>query len=652
MATKKAAPAKKAPAKKAAPKPAAKKVPLKKKVSRIAKAVATTATAAAIAAVSLTRPVWNTSLPNWQERIVSGQTLTPCPPLFPEAAKEGMEVFNALQMVSAGITFGDVRPWVSEFAEAIYGGYCGIKGHECEGRQLIKTFFMLISKKNGKSETAGAIMLTALILNWRQDAEFIILSPTKEVADNSFKPMMSAIKADPELDEKFHVQAFTRTITHRITNATLKVVAADTGTVVGKKAAGVLVDELHEFGKNAKAEDMLTEATGGLMSRPEGFVIYLTTQSSEPPAGVFKKELDYARMVRDGKDREGNPFSDPSYYPIIYEFPDEYLNPVTKPYLDPKNWHMVNPNYGLSVDEETLRQKMRKAGQSGEDSLQAVISKHLNIQVGLDLAADRWPGAEFWLATAHKLEQPDTTTLTGVMEAIMRPQGKRKVDPAWLLSHCEVLTCGVDGGGLDDLLALTVTGRLKRVDGQPDKFMSWSHCWAHPSVLARRMEIAPRLKDFEAAGELTVVTKIGEDAEQLATIVKTLYDTGMVAHLGIDPSKIAALTEAMEAKGLPTKDPKWFVKVSQGWHLYSAMLWVERGLGAGTYLHADQDIMNWAVGNAKCEARANSMLVTKKLSGSAKIDPVMSSFCAAEVMAYNPESRSGGYSDDAFTLMG
>lgn len=43
------------------------------------------------------------------------------------------------------------------------------------------------------------------------------------------------IKADPELQALFNISENTRTITHRVTNATLKVVAADTNTVGGKK---------------------------------------------------------------------------------------------------------------------------------------------------------------------------------------------------------------------------------------------------------------------------------------------------------------------------------------------------------------------------------------------------------------------------------
>lgn len=581
------------------------------------------------APLRLERPAWTTACKDWQTRIVNDQTLTPCAPLFPTAAAAGMQVFDALKMVSAGITFGQVRPWVREFAASIFGAYCDVPGHPDEGRRLINKFFMLISKKNGKSETAAAIMLTAIILNWRPEAEYIILSPTKEVADNSWKPLKAAVEADDELKALFVIKPTERTIVHRVTNASLKVVAADTQTVTGKKATGVLVDELHEFGMISKAEDMLVEATGGLASRPEGFVIYLTTQSAAPPAGVFKKELGYARAVRDGA------VNDPRYFPIIYEFPEQYLDRTTRPYLRKENWHIVNPNLGASVDFEFLQQTIEKAGQTGEDSLQSVVSKHLNIQIGLDLGADAWPGAPLWITAAN--------------DASMRVVTLGNDSFGVFLGLCEVVTAGVDGGGLDDLLGLSFVGRLKN---QTDRYIAWSHAWATDIVLERRKEIAPRLKDFEREGCLTIYPTLGPDVKDAAVYIKRAHDSGLLQGVGVDPARIASLKTALEDQGLPVHDDKWFVKVRQGWSMASVIWWVERALAEGRFKHWAQGIVDWAVGNAKVIPRGNALLVTKEVSGKAKIDVLMSMFNASELMSYNPASRTGGYSLSNLTMMG
>ncbi len=113
------------------------------------------------------------------------------------------------------------------------------------------------------------------------------------------------MQADPDLRAILKPSAG-RVIEHRNTGAILKVVAADNETVSGKKTIGLLIDEKWLFGKRAGAANMLLEAQGGLASRPEGFVIDLSTQSDGPPQGVFSRDLEEFRGIRDGKIRRSH----------------------------------------------------------------------------------------------------------------------------------------------------------------------------------------------------------------------------------------------------------------------------------------------------------------------------------------------------------
>jgi phage terminase large subunit-like protein len=437
---------------------------------------------------------WTTACLDWKERLVSGRSIIP-PPLFLDQAEQAVTIFKQLKIVDApgSPTFGEAcDQWVFDLVASIFGAYDARPGSPTEGQRLITEWFILIPKKNSKSTIAAGIMMTALIVNWRISGEFTILAPTLEVAGNSFAPSRDMVKHEPDLDDLMQVQTHIKTITHRNTSATLKVIAADANTAAGKKSVGTLVDEIWLFGKQANAENMLREAVGGLASRPEGFVIYLTTQSDDPPAGVFKQKLQYARDVRDGK------IDDPRFVPVIYEFPEEMI--AAGEHLKPENFHIVNPNLGYSVDPGFLERELRKARASGEESLRGFLSKHLNVEIGLNLRSDRWAGADFWEAAAD----PGVT-----LEA--------------LLERCEVAVVGIDGGGLDDLLGLGVVGRERNTAAG-----YIGHAWAHKIVLDRRKEIAPRLLDFAAAGELTMVDRPGDDVAAVADIVCRVRDAGLL----------------------------------------------------------------------------------------------------------------------------
>ena len=57
------------------------------------------------------------------------------------------------------------------------------------------------------------------------------------------------------------------------------------------------------------------------------------------------------------------------------------------------------------------------------------------------------------------------------------------------------------------------------------------------------------------------------------------------------------------------------------------------------FLHAGTGLMNWCVGNAKVKVVGNAIVVTKQVSGKAKIDPLMATFNAVALMQNNPPSK-------------
>jgi phage terminase large subunit-like protein len=544
---------------------------------------------------------WSTACPDWEERIVRGETLIPFDPLFPDEAAAALEVFKSLKVVDLpGMpTFGECcEQWVFDFVAAIFGAY-----NPHTAKREISEFLLLISKKNAKSTIAAGIMMTALIRNWRHQNELMILAPTLEVANNSFAPAAGMVRHDPELSDLLHVQDHLRRITHRTTSAHLNVVAADNDTAAGKKAGFVLVDELWVFGKKPNAGAMLQEATGGLAARPEGFVVYLTTHADEPPAGVWKSKLDYFRDVRDGV------IEDPERLGVLYEFPPAMLE--AEAYLDPANFYVTNPNLGRSVRQEWLESKLREAqaGGEGADDLQTFLAKHLNVMIGQRLRRDRWAGAPFW---------------------------ERQADPELgldrLVAESEVLVAGIDGGGLDDLLSLSILGRHPK----RRKWLHWQHSWAHELVLERRKSEASRLRDFAADGDLTIVDDMTFAFGDLALRLRTLFDTGKLAQVGLDPAGVGLIVEAIAETGLST-EPPFLVGVSQGFQLQGAVKTAEVKVASGELVHGGQAIMAWAVGNAKTEQRGNALVITKQAAGSAKIDPLMAMFDAVALMSRNPQ---------------
>lgn len=594
----------------------------------------------------LARPTWSTACPDWAERITAQpqRSLIPFDPLFPAEAAAALDIFRSLRIVDAAgqPTFGQAaRPWVLDLVGALFGAYDhdGVCGEA--GRRLIQYYMLLVSKKNGKSTLSPGMMLTALIRNWRQEGEFYIIAPTKELADNSYAPAVAMTRADPVL-QTILKPAAGRTIEHRNTGAFLRVIAADSEVVGGKKTIGLLVEELWLFGKRAGAEAMLQEAEGGLASRPEGFVIYITTHSDAKPEGVFDTKLKEFRAIRDGK------VLAPNKLPVLYEWPQAYLD--QDKHLDPANWGITNPNLDVSVSRQYLIDTFAEKTRAGRAALNVFLAKHLNVQISQAQGVDSWAGVTVW----SRGIETDLQLGGGALDQI--------------LSRCDVVTLGLDGGGLDDLLGGGVIGRER----DTNRWLAWGFGLVSTIGVVRRKGNAARYLEFVRAGDLFVYRFDLEETEEerqarldpdfgpifaelcadalppaagpselppdirfIVNLVTRVRDAGLLAQVGVDAAGIGAIVDALAGIGI-TQDAETLDAVRQGIALMGAIKTVERKLADRSFRHADQPLLGWCAGNLRIVPTPTAMRVARDETGFGKIDPIMAVFNAAHLMSLNP----------------
>jgi phage terminase large subunit-like protein len=552
---------------------------------------------------------------DWRQRILTGRSLLPDIEMDVAEAKRAVTMFNKLHLpdvIDRPKMATASGQWFKDIVGSVFGTACGNVPRE------VREFFILVPKKQSKTTGSAGVMVTALLMNKRPRAEFLLIGPTHDISKLAFAQAVGMIEADDEgyLQKRFHVRDHLKEIVDRETKSTLKIKTFDTAVMTGVKPAGVLLDELHEISRNPDAGRVIGQVRGGMLAMPESFLIFITTQSDQPPQGVFRDELKKARAIRDGT--QGG-----AMLPVLYEFPEDIAVPArsgeTPPWFDSSLWWMVTPNAGLSVHIERLVEEFETARSTGLHELARWASQHLNVEIGQGLRTDRWTGVEYWESRAD----PNLT-----FEEV--------------LDRSEVVVIGIDGGGLDDLFGLVVLGR----DLNTQRWLLWSHAWCHVGVLERRKLIAARLQDFAAAGELTIVDDRLNDLEGIVTLVNEVKERGLLGAVAVDPAGIGELVDALATIDV-TQENKLLIGVAQGYRMMNAIKTTERRLASGTLWHSGSRLMAWAVENLRIEPTATAIRATKQHVGDLKIDCAMAMFDAVDVMSTRPSSGDSIYNTPA-----
>lgn len=544
--------------------------------------------------------------PDWWEKLRRGETPMADVPVNKHKAAKAVAFFNRLRLpdVPGNPTMAEAcGEWFRDILAAFLASE-----DPATLAPVVWELLCAVPKKNSKTTYVAGLGLTALYLEEAPNRQMLLVGPSQNIAERCFGQAQAMIRLDQKLDAIFQVQDHESRITRRKTGTALDVKTFSTSIVTGEIPILTIIDELHELGKKAHAQAVMQQIRGGGITMQRGKLLMITTQSDEAPAGIWRTELDKARAIRDG--RGG---STPIMLPVLYEFPPE-LQRVEKYWQNPRNWGLVLPNLGRSINPAALLADYENNGKANKHALQIWASQHLNIEIGVGLSAG-WVGAQYWEGGAE-----DGLSLDE------------------LIRRSEVAVMGIDGGGLDDLFGVAVIGRCR----ETQHWLHWGHAWAHPEVFDERPEIAPRLRDFSEAKDLTEI-KSGDtnaDVRGVADIAARLLEAGLLPEedaIGCDTTNSAAIRSELFRRGITFEQ---LTLVGQDWRLSPAIWGLERKLKQKTFRHCGQPLMSWTVGNVKPEQKGSAMRATKEVAGKAKIDPFVALLNAFMLMLQEPEAAA------------
>lgn len=545
--------------------------------------------------------------PDWWERIQAGRVPMADVPVNEPLAAKAKAFFRRLKLpdVPGTPTMGEAcGEWFIEVMCAF------LASEDPETLQpIVWELLCMVPKKNSKTTYVAALALTALYVFDVPNRQMLVVGPSQNISDRLFDQAEGMINLDSTLKAIFKVQSHLKSITRRKTGTQLEVKTFDTTIVTGEIPFLTIIDEVHELGKKPKAAKVMQQIRGGSITKQRGRLLMITTQSDERPAGIWATELSKARKIRDGKAGPA-----PIMLPVLYEFPvEKQLD--EKFWRDTGNWPLLLPNLNRSIDAQALIDDYTNNGTATVEAEQIWASQHLNIEIGVGLGGDSWDGALHWSGCVDE-------SLAGLDE---------------LLARSEVCTIGIDWGGADDLAGLYVIGR-ERVT---KRWLGWGKAWARATVFERRKSIAGELRQFEECGDLEIAASGEDQAASAAAICKRVHDSGLLpeaAGIGLDSAGVALLLDALEDEAL---QQPLVQAVAQGWKLQTAISSVPLKLEDRRFLHGDQPIMAWCVGNAKQVLKGSNYIVTKEVSGAGKIDLLMALFNASMLMFLNPEAAGG-----------
>ncbi len=213
-----------------------------------------------------------------------------------------------------------------------------------EGYRQYRTAFIMMPRKNGKSELAAAIALYMLFADGEQGAEIYSAAADRDQASIVFNIAAQMVRQSPALMKRCNIIDSQKRIVYYKTNSFYRAISADAYSKHGYNAHAVIYDELHA----APSRDLWDVLATSMGAREQPLMLAITTAGYDQNS-ICYEQYDYAKKVLAGT------IKDESFFAYIAEADQN------DDWKDPKTWAKANPNLGITIKKEFLEQECKKA---------------------------------------------------------------------------------------------------------------------------------------------------------------------------------------------------------------------------------------------------------------------------------------------------
>lgn len=481
-----------------------------------------------------------------------------------------------------GLPF-ELEPWQAFGVWVLFGW------KRCaDDSRRFRRFFWSMGRKNGKScIAAGMAILCAMFdinpITKKPEsvAEVILCAPKKaQVEEVIYAEIIRMREASPFIEKAS--TAINRQIRFTGNGGVIKCTGSDR-PFSGLNPSLVLMDETHEWKPHNRRfyDTMLT----GSISRSQPLIGSITTAGDEL-SEIWKNEHDLAKTTLD----EYGSYD--SFFCLVFEL-DEDDDP-----LDEDLWVKGNPNIGVSLDFDSLREQPKKSA----IDLNRFTRFHCNrIVTSTERAFDltQWDACEGDLSDWH---------------------------------DADAVGAGVDLGGLDDFAAWGMVARFE-IDPEPGEdnpegkpvYRYEVRSQAYIATNAERDLTQPPFINWVNAGLLRRCKHPTKDLRD--DLIEQVAEYGVHA-VGYDNYNAQQLGGDLEEEGITA------ARVPQNYLMFNEPIRdFLQAIKDGRVKHDGGPLLRWCAGNAIVVQDRHERWMFDKRSSSEKIDPIV-----AVVMAFRMAS--------------